>query len=252
MKLKSLILKSFKDHKGRPGFIGGSSSNSGILSLAPELRKKALIHVDNFFSSTNGITKEEMLHEVKKQVSNARVIMRVTPNVLLKILQDDKFKNQHETGTSNGDLDPQGRLYAETKAFGTPVDNDPKNFPVYGIMDIPGLIQRPDRNIDAYGDIKVVFKDSIKKRTSVTVDDSLYNFRDDKVAPSPVTNLGFECLDSIKLKDGKINCPYVEAQIHGKTTTRDIDKVVLPKSYESNLELIKRLKEANINYEFGE
>lgn len=159
---------------------------------------------------------------VESLVKDKPISMRVPSAILTDyILPQGRFKNQHETGTSRGYLDSEYRKEAERIAFG----EDLENFPIYGYIktdyDDNGVLS-------FYGEVRVVFKPSVRERTTITMDDSLDNFMAKQVAPSPLTKLSPQCIDNAYDIDTEgFAMGYIEAQIHGGLALKDIDYVDL-------------------------
>lgn len=168
-------------------------------------------------------------------LSEAKVAIRVPSTKLNNVLSSGRFKSQFETRTSKGLYDPEKRAGAESQMFGYANDLAPEVRPIYGFMDdgIDGLEKQ-------YGDIKIIFKDEVRARTTFTVGDSLDNFKWGDLAVSPVDNPLPASLpvtdfawsgDTTRL--GRLFDPsldrggmYTEAQIHGGVGVTDIDTVI--------------------------
>jgi hypothetical protein len=166
---------------------------------------------------------------LKRAVANASVAMRITPLLLGKVLKS-AFKNQHQTGTSKGTLDPELRARWESGAFGLDQYGPPESFPLYGYMSPPGLDKAID-NASSYGSVKVVFKDAVKDRTTLTAGDSLGG----SYLPTPLNDIGLTAIDGRAITMTKFtDAPpakvadavgYIEAQIHGGLQPSDIASV---------------------------
>jgi hypothetical protein len=116
------------------------------------------------------------------------------------------------------------------RGLGIPKDVDPRLRPIYGTFDIAG------EQSSSYGDINFVLKDSVKRRTTYTIGDSLGGFDDGAQA-------GVQAADDLAAWDENaraiarhLDSPpdvlnyleYVEAQIHGGVSIDDVAQVVLP------------------------
>ena len=100
-----------------------------------------------------------------------------------QFLADPRFKTQFETRTTGGVLDLEGRANAEFAGLGAPLDLDPRERPIYGYVN---LGPRAQNRVSQYGDVTFVLKDNVRERTTVTMDDSLYNFGRSQVAGTPI------------------------------------------------------------------
>lgn len=218
-------------HKGRPGKRGGSAAGGGI-----PINRGLVAHViERVYDRYNRELVDDAVKQIREAVADADISMRVPDDVFLTILEEGQFKNQHETYTSQGTLNPIIRAEAERTAFGEHM-NSPEDFPVYGYMATAKHNLTPD--VDMYGNIKIAFNTNIRARTTITVGDSLADFIDGTVAPSPLNKPGPESLDHNvrELEDVRkgrhAQAPggYIEAQIHGRLTTKDIKHVYIPKS----------------------
>lgn len=179
---------------------------------------------------------QKLLSMIESTVKSSRVAMRVPPSIVEKIL-DEGIKNQHQTGSSQGLFNPKSRKEAEFNMFGLLDDTPAEDYPVYGYLEQcdPEL---KNYSVVGYGDARITFKDSIKKRTTFTVGDSLFQARDRSVMPAPIEEPHLLTIDGnaeillhvVKGKTPRITNPsnavgYFEAQIHGKVTVDDIARI---------------------------
>lgn len=269
MSLKSLFLtlkggagSGNWGHAGIQGHRGGSLPRSSAMSrttgrdyqerqqlkkgnrlpVNPETEKNA----ENLTIKNYGSVEEanEGLEELKRLTSDASVSLRIHKNNLLKVLDSGRFMNQHESKTSSGQFDPEPRKRAEDKAFGINSSN-PKDYPIYTYMSIEGKSDM----VSGYGDIRIDFKNSVRDRTTITVGESLRNFGDGKLVGTPLNNPRLGSLYGSNMYGGQLNyAGYIEGQVHGGLSVKDIDKVYLPKAYR-NSDLTRKLDEVGISYE---
>lgn len=252
-------------HAGRQGKRGGSAPKSGVgaamslrtgadwqtrrdVKINPPkafdipLNKKTLNEVERHLIDFYGPhDTKKALDNFKNYLDGSDVNMRVPADIMLKILADGRFKNQHETGTSRGTLDNAYRLEAERNAFGDNLSK-PEELPVYGYVNTYDKGFRP--SVSGYGNVRIVFNENVKSRTTVTGQDSLEPFAGKDGAATPMLNPSVASLDGDleTYRKGGLLYGYVEAQIHGGLTTKDIKHVYVP----DNPVLIKKLKEAKI------
>ena len=199
--------------------------------------------------------------KVKKLIDDNEYSMRVWNDVLEKILQDGRFKNQFETNTSGGLLDKEMRIKATKQLFGESAIKDAKDFEKYGYLGTKGFINDASA-ADQYGDCIVHFKkDMLKNRVTYTIDDSLDFAYDEKIiagnADNPRANgiyidglrEAFELLSSnnLTLPNFLEECTssYFELQYHGELTTDCISEVCFTEGLPSK-EVVDILKSKNI------
>lgn len=175
-----------------------------------------------------------------------------------------------------------------SKLFNIPIEEvnayKPSDFEKYGYLwDIRD--EEPfNRNLNNYGYSKVIFKDSIKSRTTYTHGDSLgmKGMPLEKLAkPSKIGTINESYLRNLKLmksnqgrtflsklwKDPHLELSknydninkfikdkqydYNEAQLHGNLTYKDIDYIIIPKDKLTN-SLESLLKKKKIKYKLGD
>jgi len=199
----------------------------------------------------------------KKWAKNSNSFIRVKKDVLSKILEDGRFKSQHETQTSGGSLAPQARKKAEGDMFSYPESLKPEKRPIYGYatQNKFGFSQDNEGNInknpavDMYGKIRVKLKDSTRKRTTVTFGDSLGA---SSYIPTPLENPTHESQPMgadwgvDKAMSDNPGTSYVELQVHDGVSIDDISHVYFPDRLWVNPDkwenLKKLLKEKGIKW----
>lgn len=163
-------------------------------------------------------------------------IRRSSNRTLWSILNEGRFKTTYETNT-RGDYYMTNRDDIEKKMFGCPKTGlDPKDRPVYGYVDY-----NPEGGAESgYGAVQFVLKDSVKERTTFTMDDSL----DAKAAPfKKGEELNLKHLDpdaryqlEYGVDSALENLNYIEAQIHGGVSLDDVEKII----FHDNGEMLSR------------
>ena len=98
------------------------------------------------------------------------------------LLADGRFKSQFETLRSGGILNLQSRANAEELGLGAPEDLPVQQRPIYGYLRVGRDAERI-----GYGDVTFVLRDEVKRRATITADDSLYNFAGGEVVGTPAT-----------------------------------------------------------------
>lgn len=227
--------------------------------------KAAALVEEPFKIPVNEETKAQVLATVNRDVLSTKALERLTelvegapvtmrvPSSIMGLIIEKGFKNQHETGTSRGTLDPAMRARAERNSFGEGLTK-PSDFPLYGYIDTTANGFRPATS--NYGDVKIIFKDSIKARTTITAGDSLGVFRRKEAVGTPLLNPGKEGLDD---NTWELTHPphapygYIEAQIHGGIKLSDIESVSIPPARyfrgDEYAKMVDNLNRNNIKYQ---
>lgn len=198
------------------------------------------LQLDDFRRTLRGNTSMEELKpkleaELRRLFKDKPIVTRVTDQNLSQILRDGRFRTQHEgVQPSEGVLKSKAaRADAEALWFGIPEESDPKKRPVYGYVAVDGIGEpSKEQRLDQYGRVRVVLKDNVRKRTTVSMGDSLNNKW--RVLPSPIENPNYRSYNGTLNRDGKIrytpssfaNVDYAEAQIHDGVSVSDIAEVV--------------------------
>ena len=239
-------------------------------------------------ASRLGISYEEVYEvlneKVKELIDTSDFGIRVSNGVLDLILDDGRFKNQFETNTSNGVLNPSTRSDVEQEVINVPKDTLNHDRPVYGmcfpevssklknISDVFVTLPRDVKNYyvngpgNWYGNYRdgavcIFKKDSVIDNVSFTLGDSLgYSY---SLVASPASNPRFcggfpgifEYIYSLdKLKNIKLtelmpeSVRYLELHYHG-VATHSIDnlEMVIFLSTPGN-EIIEKLKSKGIQF----
>lgn len=213
---------------------------------------------ENYKVTSRGI---QMVDDFMKEfINNNDFCMRVPSEVLKTILDDDRFKNQFETMTSQGVLDLTIRKQATNALFGSDTaklkDREFEKYGYLGPKDTTFDYMEANHCPSLYGAIRITFKkSSLQRRTTFTVDDSLRHALDEAIIAGDVNNPrigGLEDRKTPKLigrlkalkKEGELakiaadfnrtmgelfdNPRYIELQYHGDVTTKDIEKISIP------------------------
>jgi hypothetical protein len=222
---------------------------------------------------SNNIDKDDyvstMTEKLKTYTANASMTIRCSVGSLMKIVNDNKFKTQFETGTTGGGLDIAGRSNIELMGQNVKYSIDNSKRPVYGCLkqrNSDGSVNIDEYDNDSqYGDCVCVLKDNLRDKTTVCFGDS----KDDYLYSSPLDNPDFKSFLGLGEPYGLImnnykdvtnkeiselfeygDLKYPEIQIHDTVTTQEIDYVVITsgKRKKANKELIKKLEAAGIKY----
>lgn len=187
--------------------------------------------------------KLKMTAAVKEEVKDARVCINIDSDLMDDFLREGRFKSQFETGTSKGSFAPEARAEFEKNFFGYANDLNPEKRPIYGF-----LADKTDNATDVveqYGNVTCVLKkDEVINRTTFTWDDSLNATR---MQPVKLSNPDYRAAcftgsdDIYNFEKGLMNLkninqgeayiagrvPYVEAQIHGGVSIKDVDSMII-------------------------
>jgi hypothetical protein len=186
--------------------------------------------------------------KMQKLVDEATPIIKIGSYILGDVMAagEDRFKNQHETGTSGGWLDPELRTSAENHMFGEYADNAHR--PIYGsLTNDPEHIVARDI-FGQYGDVAVVLDPSVKQSATVSFWDSLDAYEAGACVPRPATHMDVLAIPASKLKyvadatratglldeaqtidDYSANSAgYVEMQVHGGVPFSKIKAIYAP------------------------
>lgn len=191
--------------------------------------------------------------------AKARVCMRISPETLLKVLQDGEFKNQHQTGYSQGGgYFPEARLWLEESVAGRRLASPEgeglerlhRLLPKYGMVEFPDFAADPSvqegwelrecEELDSYGEISVFFKDSVKERTTFSPFDSGDLVSQDEASGVEISRELLDLSDDFQsLQQKKVvlspqqsdRGSFFESQIWGPLKLSDIDYVVCPRRY---------------------
>ena len=205
----------------------------------------------------------QMVNDFMKEfINNNAFCMRVPSGVLKKILDEGRFKNQFETHSSKGLLDLTKRKRATNALFGSDTTKLKKReFEKYGYLgpkDTTFDYTEAKHGPGIYGAIRITFKkSSLQRRTTFTVNDSLGAALNKAIMAGDVNNPRIGGLKDIRvsriiarleyLKEkgtlvktaADFNSTmtelfreplYVELQYHGDVTTKDIEKISLPRT----------------------
>jgi len=105
---------------------------------------------------------------IQKYISSASLYHRTTVKKLLKILKDNRFKNQFEFCSSDGLNNKEVRKTIEKEMFGIPKGQKASRRPIYGY-----LSNKNGTEAASYGEVIILFKNNVKNRATCTFGDSL-------------------------------------------------------------------------------
>lgn len=213
---------------------------------------------NNIYSVNDKYTEEymdEQFNKVKELVNDEtnELVIRVKEAAMENILKDGEFKNQYTTLTSGGVYNPDWRKVVENNLFNIPINAISRNRPIYGYISNK-FVENGSRSFELqkYGDIKVVLKDSIKDRCYISMGDSMNNSA--RIIPSKLEDmqkysvrpeeLAFNKWDNLGEFRG-----YPEIQIFGGVKLKDIKYIELPKALKDS-DIAKSIKKSGIKIRY--
>ena len=179
--------------------------------------------------------------QVGEFFKDSELQLRINPTGLIGMLNSDKYMTQHEMdweehqkGGGSSAYAPWVRAGMEHIWFG-----DPDHHPVYGYF--KSKIQPMPTNLGAYGHIILHLTEEAKIRSTASIGDSLVEKNSaipfvwdkgldssSKISPRILMRLVESYLDSNGTDNYLSQIPdYVEAQIHGSVTPKDIARVTI-------------------------
>ncbi len=177
-----------------------------------------------------------------KLTNEASMRMRISDIGFRRAVESGNLKSCHEFG----DGFAKGRIRIEKTLFNLPENIKRSEMPKYGYLsDSDDLFEKKaSHSVLGYGDITIELDDSVRKRTTYTINDSLVNKRGLITSATPVgtkpTYNGIKEkaigeINSISefLNSNKKTNRYIEAQYHGDLTFKnDVKRIIVPdKSY---------------------
>jgi len=171
--------------------------------------------------------REELFTKFHSMVDNQPLRIRVRIQHIEVLLSEDeeRYKTQFETGVSGGLLDNSRRSQAELEGLNIPEHIDARYRPTYGyINDTMG-------DPSHYGKVGFILNESVKKRATITLDDSLRGMGIgylpipfNQIVPGRAANDPEELMyvgacignKTHTIRKGKVpSWSYIEAQIQG-------------------------------------
>jgi hypothetical protein len=203
-------------------------------SVTPDERRAAMMaHMDHA-AQVEGVDQFADTAVMQAAVDSQPVAVRMNPTALVGMVNDGRMKTQFETRTSNGMLDQDRRALAEETMFGYPTDLDPKKRPIYGYMS-PDYDALNGGGPTQYGPVKVLLKDQVRPRTTVSFGDTLSV---EGTLPAPLEHVDryainthhdyYEPTDFEESLHDLQSSHYIEAQIHGGVTLDDVASIEYP------------------------
>lgn len=192
----------------------------------------------------------ELAEHLAYLLETARPHIRASWERAEAILAGGRFKNQFETGTSAGFLDPELRVEIEQRLMGYPSDHPAAGRPIYGYLSDRAFLPQ---GLGGYGQVVFRLKEDLKARTTFTIGDSIddtelgtvptmYPSWVETPEPHSVPPLHAPALGhATRLSRFDL---YAEAQYHGGVSTKDLEAIILEESAQrTHSKQIARLKE---------
>lgn len=198
---------------------------------------------------------DEQFEKVKELVNDEanELVIRVKEASMENILKDGEFKNQYTTLTSGGTYNPDWRKVVENNLFNIPINAISRNRPIYGYISNK-FVENGSRSFELqkYGNIKVVLKDSIKDRCYFTMGDSMNNSA--RIIPSKLVDIQKYSIRPEELAFNKWKNlggfrGYPEVQIFGGVKLGDIKYIELPKELKGS-EIAKSISDNGIKIRY--
>lgn len=198
---------------------------------------------------------DEQFEKVKELVNDEanELVIRVKEASMENILKDGEFKNQYTTLTSGGTYNPDWRKVVENNLFNIPINAISRNRPIYGYISNK-FVENGSRSFELqkYGNIKVVLKDSIRDRCYFTMGDSMNNSA--RIIPSKLVDIQKYSIRPEELAFNKWKNlgefrGYPEVQIFGGVKLSDIKYIELPKELKGS-EIAKSISDNGIKIRY--
>lgn len=213
--------------------------------------------------------------KVTQFIQESEVLMQISDRAFKRVVSSGEVKNKFDTGAvgSIGKSKDyaEKRKDTENKLFEIPLDADSKDRPKYGYVEHPDRAKSQGASMKQYGEVQLVFRDSIKGSSTYTIGDSLddrqrfgshaYSMADPSAVDLSYTHKeGYNGLSKsitvgrstkewsavYKEDNHKTNVPYIEAQLFGKITLNDIKEVRIPNKVEVSANTQKKLDKAGV------
>lgn len=178
-------------------------------------------------------TESEMLQATKDfQKSPDKAVTIAVPHGLLpKISKSGEIQNQFAVGDSGGFLNLKQRAGHEAIAYATHPATVPEKRPIYGVYHPLGVQSTTAVRAWQYGDVQLVLKPEVHKRTTFSLTDSLGMVRESSPVQGPITKAQASPFANLRTAKGEFHPDhpverlkgireglageYAESQIHG-------------------------------------
>jgi hypothetical protein len=236
---------------------GSEGSDSMPYAWNPKI-KRGLDFVTELSATGYKVGKKEL-----KDIAESPIAIRIRESKLDLIVADGRFKSLSEKPDQTSVYEMnylEARNDLEKGLWGVPEN---AKSPIYGFIDSP-LHFGVDNMTRMYGDVKIVLKDTVSNRTTITAGDSANhglipvrmsdarngNLTNEQVHGAYISRAFQRGADTVSQPvtsmRGKDKIDYFEAQIHGGVTLNDIKSVRLSKYSIVTEDTITALKEKGI------
>lgn len=173
-----------------------------------------------------------------KLTNEASMRMRISDIGFRRAVESGNLKSSHELG----DGFDKGRIRIEKTLFNLPENIKRSEMPKYGYLSDPDDLfeKKASHSVLGYGGITIELDDSVRKRTTYTINDSLVNKRGLITSATPagtkptyngIKEKAIGEINSISefLNSNKKTNRYIEAQYHGDLTFKnDVKRIIVP------------------------
>lgn len=206
---------------------------------------------------------------LQKVIDNSDVFVRVPGSKIVdQIITGGRFKSSFEAGKRGKDYNKR-RGETESRMFGYDANTDPKDRPIYGYLgekdfdDNSNSQQGPNQ----YGNVAIRLKSDVKKRASVTDNDTWQSS-----LPSDASKISAASLAGTSMKSTMFlyedrakqqlesaakaenmsdylkgaRSPYMETHIHGGLQATDIGELIYTKGEKPSPKVLKWAKENGV------
>jgi hypothetical protein len=188
---------------------------------------------------------------MKTMIDSSEIRIRLNGETSLAgVLSQGRFGTVFDAGKRGALVDPwvRGtRRFFEQKLYNYPTRFSNRQRLVYGHLYRKGSGDLLKGKVSMYGDADVVLKHATRERTTFAMGDTLFQNAGGLrhgTAPQPMTNPNWRAglyrdrknqwrgdpLDMKEIGEAPRGMHYVETQIHGGVTVRDIEKVIFTKA----------------------
>lgn len=186
-------------------------------------------------------------------VTDKQVRVRVRVDVLPFVLDDGRLKNQFETATSGGALNPAGRIATEAALFDIPPMSPGRDRPIYGYLE-----GSAGGSLRQYGLAVLCLREDVRARTTFTLADSLDHTRFGTLPYVAAVQLTAPTCDAA-YTEAEISTAanvaaatgygYVECQIHGGVAVADVERVVFTHDIQPDPDVMQKLDDVNLEFD---
>jgi len=217
------------------------------LAILTDTQSKVIKH---FHTKHANLSKSKSISQsnidyCRKLIQISPININFTRHNLINISKDTHYRNQFETGSSNGHLCKFTRTTWENKLFDNLYNDSTGAERVkYGNLNIHDTIINYS-TAHPYGKYAIKLKNNVKERSTFTLGDSNYQNSDSVYTfkyPELMTMSPTYCTPI------HLYYPYVEVQIHGELNMkRDVESIIAPSESKNDKEVYTLLTNLSRN-----